>query len=106
MAFTADLAIGFPDMKIRLRVPARIRVVSWLALGFGVMGESQVQKEASVAHASGTFDVKRTPQAKDAGAEGSNLGRMSIDKQFHGDLEGTSKGEMLAASTSVQSSAG
>jgi uncharacterized protein DUF3224 len=56
--------------------------------------------------ASGTFDVKLTPQATDDKAEGATLGRMSIDKQFHGDLEGTSKGEMLTAGTSVKSSAG
>lgn len=31
---------------------------------------------------------------------------MSIDKQFHGDLEATSKGEMLTAGTSVKGSAG
>src|SRR5271165_4091355 len=31
---------------------------------------------------------------------------MSIDKQFHGDLEGTSKGEMLGAMTEVKGSAG
>ncbi|MGO9126639.1 MAG: DUF3224 domain-containing protein, partial [Terriglobales bacterium] len=33
-------------------------------------------------------------------------GRMTIDKQFHGDLEGTSKGEMLSAMTEVKGSAG
>lgn len=54
--------------------------------------------------ASGTFDVKLTPQTP--ADEASSLGRMSIDKQFHGDLEGTSKGEMLAAMTAVQGSAG
>lgn len=31
---------------------------------------------------------------------------MSIDKQFHGDLEGSSKGEMLAIQTAVKGSAG
>ncbi len=31
---------------------------------------------------------------------------MSIDKQFHGDLDGTSKGEMLSAGTDVKGSAG
>jgi hypothetical protein len=31
---------------------------------------------------------------------------MSIDKQFHGDLEATSKGEMLTAGTGVKGSAG
>jgi hypothetical protein len=54
---------------------------------------------------SGTFDVKVAPLAEDKGA-GSTLGRMSIDKQFHGDLEATSKGEMLTAMTEVKGSAG
>ncbi len=31
---------------------------------------------------------------------------MSIDKQFHGDFEGTSKGEMLVIGTAVKDSAG
>ncbi|MFN2400653.1 MAG: DUF3224 domain-containing protein [Gemmatimonadaceae bacterium] len=56
--------------------------------------------------ASGTFEVKLTPQAPDDGAKGSTLGRMSIDKLFHGDLEATSKGHMLAAGTAVDGSAG
>jgi hypothetical protein len=56
-------------------------------------------------HASGTFDVKIAPLAEDKG-EGSTLGRMSLDKQFHGDLEATSKGEMLTAMTEVKGSAG
>src|SRR5205814_8259316 len=34
------------------------------------------------------------------------LGRMSLDKQFHGDLEAVSKGEMLSAGTNVKGSAG
>jgi len=57
-------------------------------------------------HATGTFEVKLAPQPTDANADGPFLGRMSIDKQFHGDLEGTSRGEMLAAGTSVEGSAG
>jgi len=57
-------------------------------------------------HASGTFEVKLVPQPPDDKAEGSNLGRMSIDKQFHGDLEGTAKGQMLTAGTDVKGSAG
>jgi hypothetical protein len=55
--------------------------------------------------ATGTFDVKITPQATDTPTEGSPLGRLSIDKQFHGDLEGTSKGEMLTAGTAIKNSA-
>ena len=56
--------------------------------------------------ASGTFEVKISPQASDDHAEGVALGRMSLDKQFHGDLEATSKGEMLTAGTGVPGSAG
>ena len=56
--------------------------------------------------ATGSFDVKISPLANDTPAEGSPLGRMSIDKQFHGDLEGTSKGEMLTAGTAIKNSAG
>ena len=58
-------------------------------------------------HASGTFEVKLNPQKPDnKEAERANLARMSIDKQFHGDLEGSSKGEMLSAVTDVKGSAG
>lgn len=58
--------------------------------------------------ASGTFEVKLTPQTTDdsSGGAGSAVGRLSLDKQFHGDLEATSKGEMLAVSTVVEGSAG
>lgn len=57
-----------------------------------------------VGNAKGRFDVKLTPET-DNTAE-SVVGRMTIDKQFHGDLEGTSKGLMVMAGTSVQGSAG
>jgi hypothetical protein len=54
------------------------------------------QKGSTMAkHASGTFDVKITPQ-KDEGVGDTTIGRMSIDKQYHGDLEGTGLGQMLA----------
>ena len=55
-------------------------------------------------HATGSFEVKLLPQSL-ADAE-SGLGRMSIDKVFSGDLQGTSKGEMLSALTAVKGSAG
>jgi Protein of unknown function (DUF3224) len=70
-------------------------------------GPSAAQKDVAVAtHASGTFEVKLNPQPPDDKAEGSTLGRMSIDKQFHGDLEGTAIGQMLTAGTDVKGSAG
>lgn len=67
-----------------------------------------VQKQAPMTqNASGPFDVKLIPQKPDSDvAQSANLGRMSIDKQFHGDLEATSKGEVIAAQTEVKRSAG
>lgn len=56
-------------------------------------------------HASGTFEVKMTPQAPDDKGAAA-VERFLLDKQFHGDLEGTSKGEMLAISAAVPGSAG
>jgi hypothetical protein len=56
--------------------------------------------------ATGTFDVKITPQASDLAPEGPNLGRMSLDKQYHGDLAAAAKGEMItAAGLTVKESA-
>jgi uncharacterized protein DUF3224 len=61
-------------------------------------------KKGMSKRASGTFDVKLTP--KDQGAD-ATVGGMSIDKEFHGDLAATSKGQMLmASSSSVKNSAG
>jgi len=59
-------------------------------------------KTVMTSHASGTFEVKLVPLTIEEKA----LGRMSIDKQFRGDLDAASKGEMLAAMTSVKGSAG
>lgn len=56
---------------------------------------------------SGSFDVKLNPMECYAkGLGGNTLGRMSIDKQFHGELEASSQGEMLSAMTAVNGSAG
>jgi Protein of unknown function (DUF3224) len=56
--------------------------------------------------ASGTFDVKLTPQPPEERVGDSTIGRMAIEKQFHGDLEGTSRGQMLATMTGTPGSAG
>jgi hypothetical protein len=53
-------------------------------------------------HAAGPFDVKITPQ--DDNSEDPLLGRMTIDKQYHGDLEATGKGQMLTAGTAAKGS--
>lgn len=57
-------------------------------------------------HASGTFEVKLSPLVLDYRPDTAKLGRMSIYKHFHGDLEALSNGEMLTASGGIEGSAG
>jgi hypothetical protein len=65
-----------------------------------------IERAPRMTHASGTFEVKLTPQAADDKAGDSTPGRLTIEKQFHGDLEAASKGQMLTAGTDVAGSAG
>jgi len=55
-----------------------------------------------MAKATGTFEVKLAPLA----AHEESLGRMTIDKEFLGDLVGTSRGEMLSVMSAEQGSGG
>jgi hypothetical protein len=92
----------------------RLIVVICLCLGIAGLGRAQnpppaqdppAKEKVVTSHASGTFDVKLTPQAVEEGAD-AGLARMSIDKQFHGDLEGTSRGFMLASSATIVKGSG
>jgi len=56
--------------------------------------------------ASGTFEVKVIPQPPEDAVGDPGMSRLSLDKQFQGDLKGTSKGQMLAIGTAVEGSAG
>ncbi|HEX8957042.1 MAG TPA: DUF3224 domain-containing protein, partial [Burkholderiaceae bacterium] len=56
--------------------------------------------------ATGTFEVKLTPQTLAHSIDGLPLARMSLDKTFSGDLEAVSNGEMTSAGTQVKGSAG
>ena len=56
--------------------------------------------------AEGTFTVALAPLPTVGGALTPTLAHYSIDKQFHGALEGSSKGEMLSAGTGTEGSAG
>jgi hypothetical protein len=55
-------------------------------------------------HATGSFEVKLVPL--DSGFSDPSLGRMTIEKQYHGDLEATSLGQMLTARMGKQDSGG
>ena len=53
-------------------------------------------QEPVVEHARGTFEVTITPVPPAEGAGPDAPGRMTLSKVFHGDIEGTAEGEMLA----------
>ncbi|MCY7380187.1 MAG: DUF3224 domain-containing protein [Gemmatimonadaceae bacterium] len=86
------LCLTFPGMVLA-QSPARVPSAS-------------IREGSMMSRANGTFEVKVTPQSADGYADGATMGRLTLDKQFRGDLEGTSKGQMLTAITSVKGSAG
>ena len=72
-------------------------LVAFLCMALSATSSLPYQKGAVVTnHAKGTFDVKVIPQAPDDAA-GGPFSRLFLDKQFHGDLDGSSKGQMLAS---------
>ncbi len=56
--------------------------------------------------AAGTFAVTMSPEPPYDVNEGASIGRVSIKKQFAGDLEGASTVEMIGARSEVKGSAG
>lgn len=82
-----------------------IMALAFAASAFPQSSPSTAQKESRVTnHARGTFAVKLTPQpSEDKADEG--LGRMIGEKQIHGDLEGTSRVQMLSAGNPAGSGA-
>jgi Protein of unknown function (DUF3224) len=93
------------------RAASRRVLLVCVSAGFAVgITVSAMQTSSSPAlaaqsgRATGEFDVKLTPHPfADAPA---GLGAFTIDKQFRGDLEGASRGQMLTATTDVKESAG
>lgn len=58
-------------------------------------------------HAAGLFDVSLQPQPwTEATAPGVTLGRLLLDKHYHGALEADAQGQMLSAVSAVKGSAG
>lgn len=65
---------------------------------------AQTKEAVMTQHATGTFEVKITPLTLDDKSAPQTLGRFGIAKTIHGDLEGTSTGEMLTAKTATPGS--
>ena len=73
-----------------------------VVLAFILFAASSLSAQGRTMHAAGTFDVKLVPQTDADSA----VGRMTIDKLFHGDIEGTSKGMMLASMSPLHPNSG
>jgi len=85
----------------------KLRAALLLFLPISVLALRAAQKETPMPHhATGTFEVKLTPLVPTFKSEDNSIGRYSIDKQFHGALEATSKGEMLSSGGTVKGSGG
>lgn len=88
------------------RRPSTAAAIMMLGLATSVF--TQPASKGSVAiihHAKGAFDVKLTPMPADDYADGKALERVTADKQYHGDLDGSGKGQMLTATGETKGSA-
>ena len=85
----------------------KLRAAFLLLLPISVLSLRAAQKETPMPHhATGTFEVKLAPLDPAFKADDNSIGRYSLDKQFHGSLEATSKGEMLSGGGTVKGSGG
>ncbi|HKV92798.1 MAG TPA: DUF3224 domain-containing protein [Candidatus Angelobacter sp.] len=76
-----------------------------LAHAKGPATSSAQKGPAMASHAIGAFEVKMTPQKPDNPIEeAAHIARLTGDKQWHGDLEGASKLEMLATAPDAKGS--
>ena len=108
-------------MKI-ISIAERFVIVIYLMFFLGTIVQSQTitpvkkidqpvkkidQKEKVMTQiAKGTFEVKATPQTEEANVGDPSIGRLSMTKQFSGDLEGTGKGQMLGSQSEVVQGSG
>ena len=98
-------------MKFPLSPPVLIAITLLsaapsLAQSPGMRVETHKLNETVSHTATGSFEVKLTPQVLEEAVADPLLSRLLIAKQFHGDLEATSKGQMLSAGTAEKGSAG
>lgn len=63
--------------------------------GFAARKQNSQMGAGKMMHATGSFEIQMKPQG--GGMDGKTFPRFTSDKQFRGDLEGTSVGEMLAS---------
>src|SRR5216684_2211056 len=76
------------------------------ALGLALETTAAQEKGGLMSHrATGTFDVKVEPVPDESTGDRPSFPRFTLDKQYRGDLEGTSQGEMMTVNGTVEGSA-
>lgn len=91
-------------MHIASRFTCRLGV--GLVLASSVAAAFTQETPPMTQHATGPFEVKIAPQPLSGEGERAGLGRLSLDKRYHGDLEAESTGEMLSYGNPKQGNAG
>src|ERR1700757_1152659 len=82
---------------------AAIALMCGVMLAAALSMGAQEKKGTGMIVAKGTFDVKMAP-AETAHKDEKAIARYSLDKVYHGDLEATGSGEMLASMGAVKGS--
>jgi hypothetical protein len=78
-------------------MPSRTGLMLGLAAASLLVSHANTSEEHLLMHASGYFDVTLAPQAADnPQVRTAQIDRLSIDKKYHGDVRGTSTGQMQA----------
>lgn len=96
-------------MKKPLALVAAAGLIAGLAQAAGAQPAAKEpgdKEKAMTQHAAGTFEVKVRPLAEDEKVPGLKVARLAFDKQWKGDLEATSMGEMMATNAGDQASGG
>ncbi len=98
------MARKFAELRAGMSADRRARVAARTAVARKPSHERSYHPVMpNTTHARGTFDV--APKVISSPDE-APLGRMSIDKTFHGDLDASTRGQMLSAMTATKGSAG
>jgi hypothetical protein len=79
---------------------AKIALCLFVILVAAMHSQTSTAAKGTPMHATGPFDVKLVPQDDKLG---DGISRVLLDKQYHGDLDGTSKGQMLAVGSAKSS---
>ena len=99
------------EPKMKMRFHKLLCLCACLSISVGASPQAPAAKlqrkdPVMIRHAEGTFTVKTAPLPSDEATTGTPIGRFGLDKDFHGDLEALSKGEMLGAGDLAKGTAG